>query len=308
MATYSYLNLRENVSREGLLGTILVHAILLLAFFFIVMQSIPLETPDEGLLITFDQVDSGKGEALPDAAQGAMSAAKEDNPVKDNPKKENLQSSGGGKGLVDNKVQKSNNKDAPALPEANRKQQKNSKNVANENQSKNDARNESAPASSQLAKETVPEINKNALFTKRESQSTTAVNSENSLDKNMAVNASDDAEARRKTQAQNTNLDPSINNSNFGRQGVNAFVDGRRLLSIPNINDKSQYEGIINVRIKVDKAGNVISADYVSAGSTTSNSTLKTLALNAAKAAKFNSSSSATEVQTGTISFTFKVQ
>lgn len=74
----------------------------------------------------------------------------------------------------------------------------------------------------------------------------------------------------------------------------------------PPIEDRSQAQGKVVIRICVDSSGKVISADFTQSGSTTSNRTLVNLAKQNAMKYSFNGSS--VDKQCGTIAYNFKVQ
>lgn len=69
--------------------------------------------------------------------------------------------------------------------------------------------------------------------------------------------------------------------------------------------DNSQKQGTVVVKVCVDKAGNVISADFTQAGSTTNDAQLKSIAVASAKKWRFNPGS--VDRQCGTITYNFKL-
>jgi len=96
-------------------------------------------------------------------------------------------------------------------------------------------------------------------------------------------------------------------NTGLGDSGISTSIDGRTLVVAPKINDSSQKTGRVVIKIKVDKSGNVIGAE-LGKGSTTTDAYLVSKAKEASLKAKFNSEPGAPIVQTGTITYTFKVQ
>lgn len=70
--------------------------------------------------------------------------------------------------------------------------------------------------------------------------------------------------------------------------------------------DNSQETGTVVVYVCVDKRGNVISAEYTQAGSSTTNSSLKRIAISNAKKYKFDSGG--VDKQCGTIRYDFKLK
>lgn len=86
-------------------------------------------------------------------------------------------------------------------------------------------------------------------------------------------------------------------------------LDGRSIIgSLPRPSYSSNNEGIVVIDIQVDQEGNVTSATFKVQGSTTSDSKLVAEAISAAKKARFNRDANARFVQTGTITYTFKVR
>ena len=85
---------------------------------------------------------------------------------------------------------------------------------------------------------------------------------------------------------------------------------GRKMIKFPRIDDTSQETGRVVIRIKVNKEGKVVSAEYRQKGSTTTDAHLIAKARKAALLAKFNSDpgTQVPTIQTGTITFNFIVE
>ncbi|NPA34538.1 MAG: TonB family protein [Chlorobi bacterium] len=96
-------------------------------------------------------------------------------------------------------------------------------------------------------------------------------------------------------------------NTGVGTSGIGYSLIGRTLKRVPQIKDESQETGIVVIRIKVDQQGRVVSAEFSPAGSTTTNQRLISLALQAAKQARFNPDPNAPQFQYGTMTFHFRV-
>ena len=69
-----------------------------------------------------------------------------------------------------------------------------------------------------------------------------------------------------------------------------------------------QESGKVVVEIKVDKNGNVTEAHVISRGTTVQNQTLWNVAVQAAKKAKFNADPTKPAIQSGTITYNFRLQ
>lgn len=90
-------------------------------------------------------------------------------------------------------------------------------------------------------------------------------------------------------------------------KGNGYSLNGRKLVQRPQLLDNSQEEGTVVVEIIVDETGKVIDATPGQRGSTTTSAYLYTLARQAAKTAKFNSSPDGSKEQRGTYTFVFKL-
>lgn len=95
-------------------------------------------------------------------------------------------------------------------------------------------------------------------------------------------------------------------NSPGGKSGVSVFegLSGRHPISFPAMTDEFNENAKIYVSIKVDGAGKVISASV--SKSTTTNNSLKNIAIQKAKLLKFPTSKNAVEI--GTILFNFVIK
>jgi len=93
-------------------------------------------------------------------------------------------------------------------------------------------------------------------------------------------------------------------NSPGGRSGVSVVrgLSGRRIIHFPNMTDDFNENAKVYVDIKVDASGKVIDAG-IARGTTTSNSSLRSIAIDKAKQLKFPPSQQ--DVESGTILFVF---
>ena len=104
-------------------------------------------------------------------------------------------------------------------------------------------------------------------------------------------------------------LQESIPNENTTQGTANAHVQGRSVLgSLPKPAYKAQTEGIVVVQVKVDQYGTVTEAVPGAEGTTVENKALWNAARSAALKAHFNQSASAPALQTGTITYIFKLK
>jgi len=93
-----------------------------------------------------------------------------------------------------------------------------------------------------------------------------------------------------------------------GGGGVTWSLEGRNPVNLPKPEYKYQVEGTVVVRIRVDRNGNVISAEAGVRGSNTTDSRLLEAAREAAMKARFDSSTTAAIQQQGTLTYRFILQ
>jgi len=91
-----------------------------------------------------------------------------------------------------------------------------------------------------------------------------------------------------------------------GEGELGGGISGRNIVDKPSIQDQSQNTGSVNVKVCVDGEGNVMSAKYTQAGSTTANASLIAKAVAGARQYKFDKNDR--ESQCGTIKINFRVQ
>lgn len=103
--------------------------------------------------------------------------------------------------------------------------------------------------------------------------------------------------------------DPNSKNYTGGGHGNGIAIvrglQGRRINSTPSFTDEFNENAKVAVDIKVDAAGNVISADYQPRGSTTADANLKAIAIRKAHQVKFNTGN---DESSGTLIFNFKLK
>lgn len=104
--------------------------------------------------------------------------------------------------------------------------------------------------------------------------------------------------------------DPDSKNYTGGGRGnsgvsVSRGLQGRNIVRTPSFEDEFNENAKVSVDVRVDANGNVISADFQPKGSTTSDPSLKAIAIRKAKQVKFNSSDSESF---GTIVFNFRLK
>lgn len=96
---------------------------------------------------------------------------------------------------------------------------------------------------------------------------------------------------------------------NGGGSGVSISkgLQGRGIRSKPSFEEDFNDNAKIAVDIKIDTKGNVLSATIQTKGTTTTNITMKSIALQKARQLKFTADENAPEEQLGTIVFNFRI-
>jgi hypothetical protein len=102
---------------------------------------------------------------------------------------------------------------------------------------------------------------------------------------------------------------PSSTNYTGGGHGnsgvtISRGLQGRHITGLPSFTDDFNENAKVAVDIHVDANGNVVDADYQPRGSTTSDASMKAIAIRKAKQVKFNAGG---DESVGTIIFNFKV-
>lgn len=100
----------------------------------------------------------------------------------------------------------------------------------------------------------------------------------------------------------------SGNGGNGGTGGVSirSGLDGRRITKLPSFEDDFNENAKVAVDITVDKGGNVTMAIVNQRGTTTTNQSIRNIALRKARGLKLNSGTA--DEQTGTLVFNFKLR
>ena len=106
------------------------------------------------------------------------------------------------------------------------------------------------------------------------------------------------------------NSDSYTGNGGSGSGGVSVSrgLQGRKINRYPSFEDEFSENAKVAVDIKVDTRGNIISVAIQPRGTTTSNASMKAIALQKARQLKFNSSEDGPEEDLGTIVFNFRIR
>lgn len=299
-----YLEHKEGVAKEGYIAALIIFLLLFLWFWFYVIT--PIQPKVQGLMINFGQVETGSGNEAPQSSESVKESAPKpvetpEKPVED-PKKSKAPEQAPAP-AVQKDVAKVKDAEAPALPTEKKNKAEDKKDKKKDKKAL--AEDKEQEDQQQPQEEKKPELDTRALFKKRNKKNTNNASSQGTNTPNGDQGNESDSEF---SDQQSDIYKPSRNIGMSDDGTIKADLQGRNLLSTPQIKDSSQKEGRIVVKIKVDNTGQVIDAIFTSGGSSTSDATLKALAIKAAKESKFNFDPAAPAVQTGTMTFTFKVR
>jgi outer membrane biosynthesis protein TonB len=105
----------------------------------------------------------------------------------------------------------------------------------------------------------------------------------------------------------NPDSDNYTGNGGTGKSGVSKLrgLSGRNIIRRPSFEDEFNENAKVAIDIRVDAAGNVVSAEFQPRGSTTSDASMIEIAKRKARQVKFNAG---TEESTGTIQFNFRLR
>jgi len=300
MTTYSQSSEKDDrkVLLLALLIAFLSHLFLFLFMWFQTMTSVPPLV--QGLMINFGDVEVGEGESAPNSSESEeVEALTSDNPAEEQPQPPQTEEAIPNPS-VEQEVEKINDVESVALPTEKRQKKEDVEDKPK------DKKEESATANDKKEKEEEKEreIDPQTLFKKRNNKSENTSQGNTNDPNGDQGNVSDENRSNQQSDV----YTPSRNIGMSDDGNVLYDLQGRNLLTVPSIQDNSQREGKVVVKIKVDNTGKVIGADFQSKGSSTTDGVLKNLAIKAALGAKFNFDPNAAAVQTGTMTFTFKVK
>jgi len=292
--------------KKGIIATIVVHLLLLLLILFFGFKVPQDDDSAEGMMIAFGTYDEGSGDnALSEMSEVKPVKAEQPTKAEDESKTENEQIT-----EIDNiekEVITQDEIEAPVLTNKEKKVEEEKKEVEKESEKKVDTEEKTESTSeTEVVEETEEEAEKAA-----EKEQPTV--NDDLLFKGTDKNAKKSGKGNTDKLGDQGAKDGDKNSDNFegtglGDEGYAYDLTGRKMTNKIIAKDNSQKTGTVVVKIKVDQYGQVISADYTALGSTTTDSYLKNLAIEAARKAQFNKDLSASEIQQGTITFNFKVQ
>ena len=286
--------------KKGIIVSFMIHALLLLIALMPYLATE--ENPKEisGILVAFGVPEGGSSDANP--------LAKTDEPIpEDTPNEESS------KDIKEESKSTSKQKET-ADPIPNKKPVSDIKpisktsDVAVEEAQKEKARKEAEEAEAEIKRRQAEELARNEAQKKADDKAKKAAYND-SKSKFSDLLGSGKGNNNNDNNAGDPKGDPNsdaLNQLATGSGRIGGGLTDRGVLFEPEIDDRSQYTGIVVIKVCVNKAGNVKEAKFTQLGSTTTNKLLVDLAVNAAK--KYQFSPSEIETQCGNITIEFKVK
>jgi len=264
------MKFKDKASLTGIITTIVVHAILVIACFLFAFRT-PLPLPgEEGVEVALGSANSGSGNDVfyekPNVKPAAPSQPK----------------SSGQESVVT-----SNSEDEVLMPEEADKPKNNANN--NNNTQQNSENN----TQTDPVKEPEPSVNPNALY-----KGSTGNNNNN-----QSGSVGDEGTAGSIYGSPDSNNQSGLGGSG---SGISFSLSGRSSVSLPKPIYDSQEQGRIVVEVHVNKKGDVIKAVAGKSGTTIADQKLWAKTESAALKTTFSPNQKASEIQIGTITYNFR--
>jgi len=279
--TYSQTIEDKKNKRNGIITSVIIHAILILILWFFGLPYLDPPPPDSGILVNFGMTETGLGEQPSEViTQPEEIVPSETTPPPPTPQ-------------VSTQEEVLTQEEEVTAP------------VVKKEEVKKEVKKETPPVKETKTvtetktepKKEEPSVNQRAMMTGKKSTNNNPGN------QGVTQGAGDQGKPWGDPNSPNYG-----DGHGLGDSGIGYSLGGRKHISLPKPDENSQVTGLVVIRIKVDPKGNVIDAVFQAKGTTTTNTSLVNAAIIAAKKAKFEPDANAQEIQIGTISYNFKVQ
>ncbi|HXH19664.1 MAG TPA: TonB family protein [Chitinophagales bacterium] len=274
----SWEKIEKKNKRRGAIISAMVHAIVVLLLLIFGLSS-AFPPPQEGILINFGTMETGKGDqpsVISEDPEKLSPQEAEATPVEVTEKHRELVTQ--------------NVEEAPSIRKEEKAEEK--KPVVKKEETKKDVKEQKKPVKEE------PRVDTKSLYTGEKSDE------DNPNNEGLTYGPGDQGDPEGDPSSKNYEGD----SKGLGNVGVGYDLAGRKLLFISPIDENYTETGKVVVNIKVDRSGKVLFAKYTVKGSTTTDPMLIKLAEEAARDAKFSPNSDVAEEQFGTITFTFKLK
>lgn len=262
--------------RNGIIGTIIYHCILLLILLFLGFSTPEPPQGDEGILINFGDSPTGFGNIEPVLAETKQT------PEQDEPQPSEKNDLSG----TEEEIMTQDFEEAPVVASKEVKKKKTEKEITREVK----------PVKEEKKEVKQPTVNTKALYSGKNKG--TSESGSQGITESGGNQGSPEG---------STESDSYIGNG-LGDTGIGYDLEGRSGVFLPAPPPNYQRGGVVKVEIIVDREGNVISVREGVQGSTTSDITLLKLAREAALKSKFSAKNEGAVHQKGTITYTFKLK
>lgn len=291
---------KDENKKKGIIVSFMIHALLLLFALvpYLASEQIPKEL--SGIVVAFGSPDGGSSDANPIAKTEAPTA--KDTPFEDksNDTKEKTTSTSKEKETKDPTPSKKPISDLKPISKTS--------DVNVEDAKKEKAKKDAEAAEADEKRRQAEEIARLEAEKKAEEDAQKAAYND-SKSKFSDLLGSGKGNNNNDSNAGDPKGDPNsdaLNQIAPGSGRIGGGLTDRGVLFEPQIDDNSQFTGIVVVKVCVNREGKVIEANYTQMGSTTTNKSLVDLATGAAKKYKFTPSE--IETQCGNITIEFKVK
>ena len=283
---------------EGLIGSAVFHLLLLLIFFFFTFTASWNDEEGGGIAVNFGTSDEGWGDVQPQSSADASDVAL------DNQDRQ-MEAAAAPASPDNSKMLTSDDAESEAIKTKNNTATKDKTTPTPTTTIPKDQPKNGQDTKNSVSSNATPahKVDENSLFKDKKNNSTSQGNTPGKS--GDAGNPAGGAEAGNGQNGTNNNG----GNSNGSNDGISKIdLANRSVKYKPQVVENSQEEGKVVIKIWVDQEGKVTRAEYVSAGSTTNNGLLRKAAIDAAKQTKFNSDPNAANLQTGAMTFNFRLK
>ncbi len=323
--------MEEKDKRYGIIGSVIFHAVVLLLLIFFGLHTLPQE--EEGILVNFGDTVLGQGEVEPKESQAPPVEQNNTPPppkveqqptpkVTEPDSKDEIQTQDFDDApVVESEAQKKKKKEEQERLDKERREREEQERIEKEKEIERQKELErqrqiEAEKEAQRQKELAEQrAREEAERKKREEQERQAAEARNRVSGAFSGKGSGESTSEGETGGSGNQGyvtgDPNSRNrtgSGLGNSGSGFDLKGRSLIgSLPKPQHNSNKEGIVVIKIIVDRNGNVTSAEFQLKGSNTQDRELVENAKVAARRAKFNADKAANAYAQGTITYYFQL-
>ncbi len=291
---------KDENRKKGIIVSFMVHTLLLLIALvpYLVSEKIPEEI--SGIVVAFGSPDGGSSNADP--------IAKTDTPIATETPKEDTSKDDDKSSTATSKQKETKDPKPSKKPVNDLKPLTNTSDVAVDDAQIEKAKKDALAAEAEEKRRQAEQIARIEAQKKAEAEAKKAAFSD-SKSKFSDLLGSGKGNNNNDGNAGNPKGDPNsdaLNQLATGSGRIGGGLTDRGVLFEPQIDDNSQYTGVVVVKVCVDRTGKVSEAKFTQLGSTTTNKLLVDLAVGAAK--KYQFTPSEVETQCGNITIEFKVK